>query len=498
MFSDKILNAKPGYTYDDFLLVPNASWIEAKDVNTKISLTKDIQLNIPIMSAAMDTVTESRLAIALAQEGGVGVIHRNITQEAQVEEVKKVKNAEDITVRDVVTINPDSSIETVQDIMENESISGLPVIENEKIVGIISKRDVRPILKSGANKQVKDIMTSDVVTIKENISPDEALDIAYENKVERLPVVNDEGLLVGILTIKDILNQDQHPNAARDKNGKYLVAAACGPFDLDRAIALDEAGADIISIDCAHAHNMNVVKFAETIKDNINADLCMGNIATREAAEDLIAHGADGIKVGIGPGSICTTRIVAGIGVPQLTAIADVADVASEAGIPVIADGGLRYSGDIAKAIGAGADVVMLGNLLAGTLEAPGDVVTMNGRKFKTYRGMGSMGAMTGGSGGGADRYFQELDKSSSTQMKHSKLVPEGVEGVVPYKGTVNEVIFQLVGGLKSSMGYCGAKDIPTMKEVAHFVRITSSGIKESHPHDFLITNESPNYPTLD
>ena len=495
-FSDKIYNAKPGYTYDDFLLIPNASWIEAKDVDTKVSLTKDIKLNIPIMSAAMDTVTEADLAIALAQEGGIGVIHRNITQEAQVNEVKKVKSAEDITVRDVVTINPDSSIETVQDIMENESVSGLPVMEGERIVGIISKRDVRPFLKNDSKRLVKEIMTSDVVTIKENISQEEALDIAYENKVERLPVVNEDGALVGILTIKDILNQDQHPNAAVDKNGKYLVAAACGPFDLDRAMALDEAGADIISIDCAHAHNMNVVKFAETIKDNIDADLCMGNIATKEAAEDLIAHGADGLKVGIGPGSMCTTRIVAGIGVPQLTAIADVADVAGEAGIPVIADGGLRYSGDIAKAIGAGADVVMLGNLLAGTLEAPGDVVTMNGRKFKQYRGMGSMGAMTGGSGGGADRYFQELEKGS--HMKHSKLVPEGVEGVVPYKGTVAEVVFQLVGGLKSSMGYCGAKDIQTMKEVARFVRITTSGIKESHPHDFLITNESPNYPTLD
>ena len=495
-FSDKIYNAKPGYTYDDFLLVPNASWIEAKDVETKVNLTKDIQLNIPIMSAAMDTVTEANLAIALAQEGGVGVIHRNITQEAQVEEVKKVKSAEDITVRDVVTISPESSIETVQDIMENESVSGLPVIENEKIVGIISKRDVRPFLKSDSKKLVKDIMTSDVVTIKENISSEEALDIAYENKVERLPVVSEDGDLVGILTIKDILNQDQHPNAALDKNGKYLVAAACGPFDLDRAMALDEAGADIISIDCAHAHNMNVVKFAETIKDNIDADLCMGNIATREAAEDLIAHGADGLKVGIGPGSICTTRIVAGIGVPQVTAIADVADVASEAGIPVIADGGLRFSGDIAKAIGAGADVVMLGNLLAGTLEAPGDIVTMNGRKYKTYRGMGSIGAMTGGSGGGADRYFQEVDKG--THMKHSKLVAEGVEGVVPYKGTVAEVVFQLVGGLKSSMGYCGARDIQTMKEVARFVRITASGIKESHPHELMITNESPNYPNFE
>ena len=498
MFSEKITNARLAYTYDDFLLVPNASWIEAKDVDTTVKLTKDIKLNIPIMSAAMDTVTEAPLAIALAQEGGVGVIHRNITTEAQVEEVKKVKSAEDITVRDVVTVSPESSIETVQDLMLNESVSGLPVMENDKIVGIISKRDIRPFLKSKAKKLVKDIMTSDVVTICETITPEEALDIAYENKVERLPVVDDEGTLVGILTIKDILNQDQHPNAARDKNGKYLVAAACGPFDLDRAMALDEAGADIVSIDCAHAHNMNVVKFAETIKDNIDADLCMGNIATREAAEDLIAHGADGIKVGIGPGSICTTRVVAGIGVPQLTAIGDVADVANDAGVPVIADGGLRYSGDIAKAIGAGADVVMLGNLLAGTLEAPGEVVTMNGRKFKQYRGMGSLGAMTGGSGGAADRYFQEVDKAKSTQMKHSKLVPEGVEGVVPYKGTVSEIIFQLIGGLKSSMGYCGAKDIQTMKEVAHFVRITSSGIKESHPHDFLITNESPNYPTFD
>ncbi len=495
-FSDKIYNAKPGYTYDDFLLVPNASWIEAKDVETKVNLTKDIQLNIPIMSAAMDTVTEANMAIALAQEGGVGVIHRNITQEAQVEEVRKVKRAEDITVRDVVTISPESSIETVQDIMENESVSGLPVIENEKIVGIISKRDVRPFLKSDSKKLVKDIMTSDVVTIKESITSEEALDIAYENKVERLPVISEGGDLVGILTIKDILNQDQHPNAAVDKNGKYLVAAACGPFDLDRAMALDEVGADIISIDCAHAHNMNVVKFAETIKDNIDADLCMGNIATREAAEDLIAHGADGLKVGIGPGSICTTRIVAGIGVPQVTAIAEVADIASEAGVPVIADGGLRFSGDIAKAIGAGADVVMLGNLLAGTLESPGEVVTMNGRKYKTYRGMGSIGAMIGGSGGGADRYFQELEKG--THMKHSKLVAEGVEGVVPYKGTVSEVVFQLVGGLKSSMGYCGARDIPTMKEVARFVRITASGIKESHPHELMITNESPNYPTLD
>ncbi len=493
MFSEKVQNAPKGYTFDDFLLVPNASWVEAKTVDTKIQLSKNINLNIPVLSAAMDTVSESELAIALAQEGGIGVIHRNMTSDMEVEEVKKVKSAEEITIRDVVTITPDSDIQTVQDIMENESISGLPVIEDDKIVGIISKRDVKPMIRSGVNKKVNEIMTSDVVTIEETISPEEALDIAYENKVERLPVVRD-GKLVGIVTIRDILNHDKHPNAARDKNGKLLVAAAAGPFDLDRAMALDDAGADIISIDCAHAHNMNVVKFVETMKDNIEADLCVGNIATAEAAENLIAHGADGLKVGIGPGSMCTTRIVAGVGVPQITAISEVADVAKDAGIPVIGDGGLRYSGDIAKAIGAGADAVMLGNLLAGTYESPGDVVVMNGRKYKTYRGMGSMGAMTGGFGGGADRYFQEV----KGPMKHSKLVPEGVEGAVPYKGTVNEVIFQLIGGLKASMGYCGAKDIAAMQEKARFVQITAGGLKESHPHDLFITNESPNYPTLE
>jgi IMP dehydrogenase len=493
MFSEKVNNAPKGYTFDDFLLVPNASWVEAKNVNTKIQLSKKIKLNIPVLSAAMDTVSESELAIALAQEGGIGVIHRNMTSEMEVEEVKKVKSAEEITIRDVVTITPDSDITTVQDIMENESISGLPVIEDDKIVGIISKRDVKPMIRSGVNKKVNEIMTSDVVTIEETISPEEALDIAYENKVERLPVVR-EGKLVGIVTIRDILNHDNHPNAARDKHGKLLVAAAAGPFDLDRAIALDEAGADIISIDCAHAHNMNVVKFVETMKDNIDAELCVGNIATAEAAEDLIAQGADALKVGIGPGSMCTTRIVAGVGVPQITAISQVADVAKDSGIPVIGDGGLRYSGDVAKAIGAGADAVMLGNLLAGTYESPGDVVVMNGRKYKTYRGMGSMGAMTGGFGGGADRYFQEV----KGPMKHSKLVPEGVEGAVPYKGKVSEVMFQLIGGLKASMGYCGAKDIKSMHEKARFVQITAGGLKESHPHDLLITNESPNYPTLE
>ena len=493
MYSKKVQEARMSYTFDDFLLTPNASYVEPKDIDTKIELSKGIKLNSPILSAAMDTVTEAELAIAMAQEGGIGVIHRNISLERQVEEVKKVKSAEDLTIRDVVTITPDSTILDVQSKMQDELISGLPVVDGDEIIGIISKRDIRPVLKSEPNKTVKDIMTSDVVTVEEPITAEEALNIAYENKVERLPVLHD-GKLVGIITIKDILNQAQYPNAARDKNGNYLVAAASGPFDLERAMALDEAGADIISIDCAHAHNMNVVKFTETIKDNIDAELCVGNIATAEAAEDLIAMGVDALKVGIGPGSMCTTRIVAGVGVPQLTAISDVADVAADAGIPVIADGGIRYSGDIAKAIGAGADAVMLGNLLAASYEAPGDVVVMNGKQYKKYRGMGSMGAMTSEYDGGADRYFQ----GSKSKMNHTKYVPEGIEGAVPYKGTVSEILFQLVGGLKSSMGYCGAKDIADMQKKAQFVRITSSGIKESHPHDLLITNESPNYHTFD
>ena len=492
-FSKKVQEARMSFTFDDFLLTPNASYVEPKDIDTKIELGKNIKLNIPILSAAMDTVTEADLAIAMAQEGGVGVIHRNITLERQVEEVKKVKSAEDLTIRDVVTVTQDSTIDEVQNIMRDELISGLPVVDDDKIIGIISKRDIIPVLNSEHNKTVKDIMTSEVVTVNEGVTAEEALNVAYENKVERLPVIRDDKL-VGIITIKDILNRSQYPNAAKDKNGNFLVAAACGPFDLDRAMALDQAGADIISIDCAHAHNMNVVKFTQTIKDNIGAELCVGNIATAQAAQDLISMGVDAIKVGIGPGSMCTTRIVAGVGVPQLTAISDVADVACDEGIPVIADGGIRYSGDVAKAIGAGADAVMLGNLLAASLEAPGSIVVMNGKQYKKYRGMGSMGAMTSEFGGGADRYFQ----GSKSKMNHTKYVPEGIEGAVPYKGTVSEILFQLVGGLKSSMGYCGAKDNNAMKEKAQFVRITSSGIKESHPHDLLITNESPNYPTLD
>jgi len=491
MYSKKLKEAPNGYTFDDFLLIPNASSVEPKDVKVETQISRNYRINIPIISSAMDTVTESKMAITLAQEGGLGIIHRNMTISEQVNEVKKVKQSSDLTIRDVITISPDASIAEANEIMDIEEVSGLPVVEDEIVVGIISRRDIKPIINKGSKKKVKDIMTEEVLTIPESTTPDEALDIAYENKVERLPVVRN-GKIMGIVTIRDILERKKFPNASRDKKGKFMVAAATGPFDLERAMALDDAGADIIAIDVSHAHNLHVVDYVKTIKDNIDADLLVGNIATAKAAEALIAKEVDGLKVGIGPGSICTTRIVAGVGVPQLTAVSDVADIARESGIPVIADGGLRFSGDIAKAIAVGADAVMLGSLLAGTHEAPGDVVIMNGRKFKQYRGMGSLGAMTGGAGAGTDRYFQEV----KGPMKHAKLVPEGIEGVVPYKGPVNEVLFQLIGGLKSSMGYCGAEDISAMKEKARFVKITASGMTESHPHDITITNESPNYPT--
>ena len=491
MYSKKLKEAPKGYTFDDFLLVPNASSVEPKDVKIETQISRNYRINIPIISSAMDTVTEAPMAITLAQEGGLGVIHRNMTISEQVNEVQKVKQSSDLTIRDVITISPDASIEEANEIMNMEDVSGLPVVENKMVIGIISRRDIKPIINSNSKKKVKDIMTEEVLTIPESTTPDEALDLAYENKVERLPVVRD-GEIMGIVTIRDILERKKFPNASRDKHGKFMVAAATGPFDLERAMALDDAGADIIAIDVSHAHNLHVVDAAKKIKDNIDADLLVGNIATAEAAEALIAKEVDGLKVGIGPGSICTTRIIAGVGVPQLTAVSDVADVARDSGVTVIADGGLRFSGDIAKAIAVGADAVMLGSLLAGTHEAPGDVVIMNGRKFKQYRGMGSLGAMTSGAGAGTDRYFQEV----KGPMKHAKLVPEGIEGVVPYKGPVNDVLFQLIGGLKSSMGYCGAENVPAMKKKARFVKITASGMTESHPHDITITNESPNYPT--
>lgn len=490
-FTGKLKNAPEGYTFDDFLMVPSESSVEPKNVKTETRISRNFNINIPIISSAMDTVTESEMAIDMAQEGGLGVIHRNMTVSEQVEEVKKVKTSGDLTIRDVITTRPDASIFEANQQMDEEGVNGLPVVKDLKVVGIISRRDIMPIITTDSEIEVGEVMTENVVTINESTTPEEALDIAYENKVERLPVVKDSNI-VGIVTIKDILERKKYPNASRDGEGRFLVAAATGPFDLDRAIALDKAGADIIAVDVAHAHKPDIIKSARKMNKEIDADLLVGNIATREAAENLISAEVDGLKVGIGPGSICTTRIISGVGVPQLTAISDVADVASEHDVTVVGDGGIRYSGDLAKAIGVGADTVMLGSLLAGTHEAPGDVVIMNGRKYKQYRGMGSLGAMTGGSGAGTDRYFQEV----KGPMKHAKLVPEGVEGVVPYKGPVKEILFQLIGGLKASMGYSGAVDISQMQQKARFIKITSSGVTESHPHDLLITNESPNYPT--
>ncbi|WP_421078499.1 IMP dehydrogenase [Methanothermococcus sp. Ax23] len=489
MFLDKIDNAKKAYTFDDVLLVPNASYVEPKDTDISTDLA-GLKLNIPIISAAMDTVSEKEMAIALARKGGIGVIHRNMTIEEQVNQVMAVKKAEDIIVRDVITISQDYTVDDAERIMEEYSISGLPVVdENDELLGIITTRDVKYIQNKGT--LVKDAMTKNVVHGNEDITHDEAMNIMYENRIERLPIVDKNNKLIGMITLRDILKRKQYPNAARDKEGRLLVAAACGPNDLNRARALIKAEVDAIAIDCAHAHNMNVVNNIKILKKELEGTgikLIVGNIATKEAAIDLIDAGADALKVGIGPGSICTTRIVAGVGVPQLTAIAEVAEVAKEHDIPVIADGGIKYSGDIAKAIAAGANAVMLGSLLAGTDEAPGQLITINGRKYKQYRGMGSLGAMSGGVGAGADRYFQ-------SHMKHVKMVPEGIEGAVPYKGPVKDVVFQLIGGLRSSMGYCGAKNIKEMQEKARFVLITQSGQQESHPHDVLITNEAPNYP---
>lgn len=491
-YMDKLTKAEDTYTFDDFLIKPGLSSIEPKDVTLKTQVSTNFNLNIPIVSSAMDTVTESQMAIALAREGGLGVIHRNLTVDDEVKEVRKVKLANELTVKEVITISPDETAEEAKAIMDMEEISGLPVVDdNDVVVGIISRRDIKPLSGKYLHNKVSEVMTSDVVTISEGTETEKALDIAYENKVERLPVVSEKDEIVGIVTMKDILKHKQYPNAARDKRGTYLVAAACGPFDIDRAMALSDAGADIIAIDSAHGHKTDIIESVREMNKNVESDVLLGNIATAKAAEDILKAEINGIKVGIGPGSICTTRIVAGVGVPQLSAVSSVADVAEDYGVPVIADGGLRYSGDIAKALCVGANAVMVGSLLAGTKESPGEMTIRNGRKYKQYRGMGSLGAMTGGVGAGKDRYFQN---SNSSNMNSTKLVPEGIEGVVPYKGAASQIIFQLMGGLKSSMGYVGADSIKQMHEKAELVHITANGMLESHPHDITITNESPNY----
>ncbi|NJE45883.1 IMP dehydrogenase [Thermococcus sp. GR7] len=480
-FEQKLVNAIKGYTFDDVLLVPQATEVEPKDVDVSTWITPRIRLNIPILSAAMDTVTEWEMAVAMAREGGLGVIHRNMSIEEQVEMVKKVKRAERFIVEDVITIEPDETLDYALFLMEKNDIDGLPVVgEDGRIIGIITKKDIAA--KEG--RLVREVMTKDVITVPEDIAVEDALNLMVENRIARLPVVDGDGKLVGIITVSGLMMRKKYRNAVRDENGDLLVAAAVGPFDLERAKALDEAGVDVIVIDTAHAHNLKAIRAMKEIRSAVDAELIVGNIANPKAVDDLTF--ADAVKVGIGPGSICTTRVVAGVGVPQITAIAMVADRAQEYGIHVIADGGIRYSGDIVKAIAAGADAVMLGSLLAGTREAPGKEVVINGRKYKQYRGMGSLGAMMKG---GAERYYQK------GHMKTRKFVPEGVEGVVPYKGSVGEVLYQLVGGLRSGMGYVGAGNIEELKERGEFVIITQAGVKESHPHDIFITDEAPNYP---
>ncbi len=480
MYLDKFRNAEKAYTFDDVLLVPNGSRVEPDKVNTKTLLSRHIELNIPIVSSPMDTVTEADMAISMAREGGIGIIHRNNKREVQADMVRKVKREESLIIRNLITIPPDLPIEKALALMKEKKIAGLPVVEQNRLVGIVTNRDIRFLDRDA--RLVKEIMTKDVVYSKDNTSIDEALEIMGKKKIEKLPLVDAKGNLVGLITAKDIMKRQQFPNAVRDKQGKLLVGAAVGPFDIERAEMLQEAGADIIIVDSAHGHNLNLIESVKKMRRKIDVDLVVGNIATSEAAEALIAAEVDGIRTGVGPGSICTTRIVAGVGVPQLTAISETAEVAEGHGIPVIGDGGIRYSGDIVKALAAGANTVMLGSLLAGTDEAPGNEINVSGRRYKSYRGMGSLGAIMSGEN---DRYGR---------LGVNKFVPEGVEGAVPYKGRVSETLYQLIGGLKSGMGYTGSKTIEELRKKSKFVVVTAAGMAESHPHDILIIAEAPNY----
>ena len=480
---------KEGLTFDDVLLIPQKSKILPKEVSVKTRLTSKIKLNIPIMSAGMDTVTKSKLAIAIAREGGIGIIHKNMSIERQAMEVDKVKRSEHGVIVDPFHLSPNHVISDALDLMERYHISGVPITdENKKLVGILTNRDIR--FQNDFTKKIHEVMTKEnLITGKEGTTLSEAEKILKKWKIEKLPIVDEEGTLKGLITIKDIEKSIKYPNRATDESNRLLVGAAIGITGnmMERVGALVKAGVDVVVLDTAHGHSQGVLDAVKKIKSQYSElQIIAGNVATAEATEDLIKAGADGVKVGIGPGSICTTRVVAGIGVPQVTAIYDCAKAAEKYGVPIIGDGGIKYSGDITKAIGAGADVVMIGSLFAGTEESPGETVIYKGRSFKVYRGMGSLGAMAAGS---KDRYFQEDSK---------KFVPEGVEGRVPYKGLLRETIYQLVGGLKSGMGYCGTSTIEDLKENGKFIRITGAGLKESHPHDIHITKESPNYSVRD
>ncbi len=475
---------KRGLTFDDVLLIPAESNVLPADVDLHTHLTKKITLNIPVMSAAMDTVTEYRMAIALAREGGIGIIHKNMSIGQQAEQVDMVKRSENGVITDPFWLGPGHTLAEADELMAKFRISGVPICDGGKLIGIITNRDMK--FETDMNQLIDNAMTKDhLVTAPEGTTLDQAREILRKYKIEKLPIVDDQFHLKGLITIKDIEKAQVYPNSARDEQGRLLVGAAIGVTAdvLDRVAALVEAGADVLCLDSAHGHSRNILECVMRIKSLYpDVQLVAGNVATAEATRALIEAGADCVKIGIGPGSICTTRVVAGIGVPQITAVFDAAQVAAEYGVPIIADGGIKYSGDIAKAIAAGGNVVMLGSLLAGCEESPGETEVYQGRQFKVYRGMGSLGAMAKGS---KDRYFQQNNK---------KLVPEGVEGRVPYKGPVSETIYQMMGGLRSGMGYCGCGTIEELRVKAQFTQITAAGLKESHPHDIYITKEAPNY----
>ena len=471
-------------TFEDVLLVPKYSEVLPKEVDIRTKLTKNISLNIPFVSAAMDTVTEHRAAIKMARLGGIGIIHKNMDIKSQVKEVVRVKKSESGVINEPISLKEDATLAEAEALMSEYKISGFPVVDNSgDLVGILTNRDLR--FEKDLSKLVKDVMTKkELITAPHGISLDEAEEIFKTNKIEKLPLVDENGKLAGLVTIKDVIKRKEFPNSFKDRFGRLGVGAAIGVGQLDRAEALIEAGVDVLVLDSAHGHSKGIIDTVKAIKEKFKIDVIAGNVATPEAVEALIKAGADAVKVGIGPGSICTTRIVAGVGVPQITAIESCAKMGAKYGVPIIADGGIKYSGDVAKALAVGASSVMIGSLLAGTEESPGDVIMYQGRQYKSYRGMGSIGAMQKGSN---DRYFQEGTAAD-------KLVPEGIEGMVPYRGKMSQVIHQLVGGLRASMGYVGAKDIPTFQERAEFVEITSAGLKESHVHDVTITKEAPNY----
>lgn len=475
---------KEALTFDDVLLVPARSEILPREVTVETQLTRNIKLNTPLVSAGMDTVTGARMAIAMAREGGIGVIHKNMSIDLQAQEVDKVKRSEHGIIVDPISLTPSNTLEDANYLMEKYRISGVPITDGGKLVGILTNRDMR--FETNFKKLISEVMTKEgLITAKVGTSLEEAKDILWRNRIEKLPLVDEKNTLKGLITIKDIEKTQKYPQAAKDSKGRLLAAAAVGVgADLfDRVDALVASKIDVIVVDTAHGHSLGVIKAVRTVKERYpHVDLIAGNIATAEAAKDLIETGVDALKVGIGPGSICTTRVIAGIGVPQITAIYDCSQEANKYNIPIIADGGVKYSGDIAKAIAAGASSVMIGNLFAGTEESPGETIIYQGRNYKVYRGMGSLAAMAEGS---KDRYFQE---------NMDKLVPEGIEGRIPFKGPIADTIFQLVGGLRAGMGYCGVQNIEEMKTKTQFVRITGAGLKESHPHDVVITKEAPNY----